>query len=80
MNRSERYRCREKLAMSKNGIFEHTRKNRKKRLIFAVNLRTEKIDLTEPKDLLIFLGKIVLIREKSFKINKNLIFNPWNLI
>ena len=75
MNRSERYRCREKLAMSKNGIFEHTRKNRKKRLIFAVNLRTEKIDLTEPKDLLIFLGKIVLIR-----INKNLIFNPWNLI
>lgn len=80
MNRSERYRCREKLATSKHGIFEHTRKNRKKRLIFAVNLRIEKMNLTEPKDLLIFWGKIVLIREKSFKINKNLIFNPWNLI
>jgi len=38
------------------------------------------MDLIELKRIINFLGKIVLIREKSFKINTNLIFNPWNLI
>lgn len=80
MNWSERYRCREKFVMSKNGIFEYIWKNRKKRLIFVVNLWIEKMNLIELKDLLIFWGKIVLIRKKFFKINKNFIFNLWNLI